>query len=407
MSLSAMIKDAFRQGASDLHLEPGMPPAMRVRGALRIAGDPIAGQTLLGMAQQAASPEQWESFYTRRSVDLSRSIGGVRCRLNIFQTARGVGMAIRMFTSFTASLEELNLHPSLRELTGRRHGLILVSGPTGSGKSSTTAALIQEINRREARHILTIEQPIEFNLRSRRSLIRQREVGRDTPSFEQALVDALREDPDVILVGEMRRPETMRLTLSAAETGHLVLTTVHSATVVEALQRIIASFPPEGQAAVCAQLADSLVAVVSQHLVWYPRAGVRVPELEILTRNTAVQASIRANQLHRLQGILETGKADGMWSRDRYRRWIQERPRFHVPRPSEQTDAEEAAAPVPPAPSALGAMPTKPAGVRARPARSKPASTPVSDDGVFVLDGADQDPASILAGLVKDPAKDR
>ncbi|MFT4974299.1 MAG: twitching motility protein PilT [Myxococcota bacterium] len=396
MSLSDLIERAFQQGASDLHLEPGLPPAMRVRGMLRIGGEPLAGALVAAMAQQLATAEQWRSFQERRSLDLSQQVAGVRCRVNIFQTARGVGMAIRLFASFTANLDELNLHPSLRDLTARSHGLVLVCGPTGSGKSSTTAALVQEINRREARHILTIEQPIEYELRPRRSYIRQREVGRDTPSFEQALHDALREDPDVIVVGEMRRPETMRLTLSAAETGHLVFTTVHSATVTEALQRIIASFPPDGQASVCAQLADCLVAVVCQKLVWQPAAGLRVPECEILVNNTATRACIRANSLHRLNGIIETGRADGMWSWDRYRRWLSERDRFHHPT---RTDAAPDSAFQP----ATTIKPTSPPPQRpTRPRKVAPA-----DDGVFVLDGDVEDPQAILDALLSEEERRR
>ena len=399
MSLSTLVEKAFQAGASDLHLEPGLPPAMRIRGSLQITGDPLAGAAVRAMARQLASSGQWAGFEERRSLDLSQQIAGVRCRVNVFQTARGIGMAIRLFASFTANLEELNLHPSLRDLTFRKHGLVLICGPTGSGKSSTIAALVQEINRREARHILTIEQPIEYELRPRRSYIRQREVGRDTPSFEQALIDALREDPDVIVVGEMRRPETMRLTLSAAETGHLVLSTVHASSVTEAIQRIIASFPPSSQPSVCAQLAGCLTAVVSQNLVWKPSAGVRVPECEILVSNHATQGSIRGNHLHRLVSIIETGRADGMWSLARYQRWLAERDHFHKPT---RADATPASAFQPTAPIAQA----RPA--PSQPARPRPPSAPsslatpapsVPDDGVFVLDGVDDDPASILEQL--------
>src|SRR5207342_562535 len=159
---------------------------------------------------------------------------------------------------------KLNLHPDLRRHISHHNGLIIVSGATGSGKSSTMAALIQEINLGEARHIVTIESPIEYSFRPRASYIRQREVGRDTPSFEQGLLDALREDPDVLMVGEMREPETMRLTLNASETGHLVLATVHSSTCAEALQRLVGAFPAEIQNNVAAQLADCLVGVIAQ-----------------------------------------------------------------------------------------------------------------------------------------------
>src|SRR5208337_3616769 len=205
-------------------------------------------------------------FLERRSFDFSRTIHGARCRINVLQSSRGVGFAIRLLAAFQATVEKLNLHPDLKKLVAPTHGLILVSGPTGSGKSSTLAALIQEINLADARHIVTVESPIEYTFRPQRSYIRQREVGRDTPSFEQALHDALREDPDVLMVGEMRDPETMRLTLSASETGHLVLATVHSSSCAEALQRVVSAFPAEIQGSVAAQLADCLVAVISQRL---------------------------------------------------------------------------------------------------------------------------------------------
>jgi twitching motility protein PilT len=188
----------------------------------------MAPKLLMDMARTLIGENQWPVFLERRSFDLSKTVRGVRCRINVLQTSRGVGLAIRLLSPFQATVEKLNLHPDLKKLVKNTHGLILICGPTGSGKSSTLAALIQEINLTETRHIVTVESPIEYTFRPRRAYIRQREVGRDTPSFEQALLDALREDPDVLMVGEMRDPETMRLTLSASETGHLVLATVHS-----------------------------------------------------------------------------------------------------------------------------------------------------------------------------------
>src|ERR1700677_3193575 len=250
MDLDSLISLAASNGASDLHLESGLSPALRVRGILRMAGGAIPSNIICEMARPLLSEEQWQFFLERRSFDLSKTIQGVRCRVNILHTSRGVGMAIRLLTSFQATVDKLNLHPDLKKLVKHPHGLILVSGPTGCGKSTTLAALIQEINLTETRHVITVESPIEHTFRPRRAYIRQREVGRDTPSFEQALLDSLREDPDVVRVGEMREPETMRLTLSAAETGHLVLATVHSSNCAEALQRVVGAFPAEIQGAI-------------------------------------------------------------------------------------------------------------------------------------------------------------
>src|SRR5258706_14461628 len=199
MDLESMVKLAATNGASDLHLEAGMSPALRVRGALRASGDAIPAKVLADWARALLGPERWPRFLERRSFDLSKTIAGTRCRINILQSSRGTGFAIRLLASFQATVEKLNLHPDLKKLVSPSNGLILLSGPTGCGKSSTLAALIQEINLAEARHIVTIESPIEYTFRPRRSYIRQREVGRDTPSFEQALLDALREDPAVVM----------------------------------------------------------------------------------------------------------------------------------------------------------------------------------------------------------------
>lgn len=355
MDLESLIAAARQQGASDLHLESGLPVALRIRGALRTTGEPIAPQTLSGFAQEILS-DQWTQFLERRSADLSKTISGVRCRINILQTARGVGFAIRLLASFQATIDTLNLHPDFKKFVAHPHGLLLISGPTGSGKSSTLAALIQEINLTDTRHIVTIESPIEYTFRPRRSYIRQREVGRDTPSFEQALLDALREDPDVLMVGEMREPETMRLTLNASETGHLVLATVHSSTCAEALQRIAAAFSPEIQAGVCAQLADCLVAVISQRLVFRSDLNMRVPECEVLVANYPVKNFVRTREFFKIASALETGADHGMWTFQRYRTWLQNRKKWHMPNePAEAPDSEPAGEtpPLPPIPMAI------------------------------------------------------
>jgi len=331
MSLEDFIATARQQRASDLHLEPGLPPALRVRGSLRTSGEPIPAKVLLDWARELIGEAQWQNFLERRSADLSRTLQGVRCRINILQTARGIGFAIRLLSTFQATVEKLNLHSDLKKLIARDNGLILVSGPTGCGKSSTLAALLQEINLTEARHIVTIESPIEYAFRPRRAYIRQREVGRDTPSFEQALLDALREDPDVLMVGEMRDPETMRLTLNASETGHLVMTTVHSSTCAEALQRVVAAFPSEIQNSVAAQLADCLVAAIAQRLRFRSDLNIRVPECEILIPTNPVKAHIRSREFFRIMSVLETGAEHGMWTFQRYGQWLEKRTQWFIP----------------------------------------------------------------------------
>ena len=382
MKLESLITTARANGASDLHLEPALPPAIRVRGTLRTAGDPLTGRELLEMAKELIGTDQWTHFLERRSADLSRTIQGVRCRINVLQTSRGVGFAIRLLSSFQATLEKLNLHPDLRRHVSHQNGLIIVSGPTGSGKSSTMAALIQEINVSEPRHIVTIESPIEYSFRPRVSYIRQREVGRDTPSFEQGLLDALREDPDVLMVGEMREPETMRLTLNASETGHLVLTTVHSSTCVEALQRIVSAFPSEIQSGVRAQLADCLVAVICQRLRFRPDLKIRLPECEILVPSHSVKNHIRNGEFFKIISALETGAEHGMWTYQRYQTWMENKKNWYIPAETETAEAEPPeTAPVTPLP--------RPAAAKAPEAPSvpqKPNTAPLKTSGPIEIE---------------------
>jgi twitching motility protein PilT len=368
MDLETLVGLAASNGSSDLHLEAGLPAALRIRGTLRTTGDPLPGSLLLEMARKVIGELEWPRFLEQRSYDCSRTIQGVRCRINVLQTARGVGFAVRLLAAFTASVDKLNLHPDLKKLVTASHGLILVSGPTGSGKSSTMAALIEEINQTETRHIVTIESPIEYNFRPRRAYIRQREVGRDTPSFEQALIDALREDPDVLMVGEMREPETMRLTLSASETGHLVMATVHSSTCAEALQRVVSAFPAEIQNSVASQLADCMLAVISQRLRFRPELNIRVPECEILIPTHAVKNFIRNRDFFKITSSLETGAEHGMWTLQRYRTWLDTRKNWYVPGKSADAAESDAAESAP-----LSARPEAfPIAANARRAETKP-----------------------------------
>ena len=333
MNLAQYISIGRKAGASDLHLEPGLPAALRIQGELQTLDGALtpSPQALVSMARELLTEEEWARLQQRRSFDLARTVSSVRCRINILHSSRGLGFAVRLLAGIQPTLEKLNLLPELKELMDQPHGLVIVSGATGSGKTSTLAGLVDYINGTDNRHIVTIEEPIEYAFHPRRAYIRQREVGRDTTSFFQGLVDAMREDPDVLIVGEMRHPRVMRLTLNAAETGHLVLTTLHSSTCAEALQRIIASFAPEIQSGVSAQLADCLLAVVCQRLPYRPEVKMRVPECEILRGTTAVRSLVRQGNFFKLPSALETGAKDGMWTFQRYRAWLDQRTQWYLP----------------------------------------------------------------------------
>ena len=326
----ALIKKAKSMDASDLHMEAGLPAVFRIRGELKTFGEPLDANDLLLASRRLIGDKNWPFFVEQCSFDLSANIQGVRCRMNIMKTNRGVGLAIRLLSSFQPTLEKLNLHPDLKDIAQHSHGLVLISGPTGSGKSSTLAALIQEINLSQAKHIITIENPIEYHFKASKSFIRQREVGRDTPSFFQGLVDALREDPDVLMIGEMREPDIMKQTLNAAETGHLVLSTMHSGSVVETLQRFVSNFPAEVQIGIRAQLADCLLAVICQRLIFRPDLSIRVPECEIMFAKTSVRSIVRNGRFFKLNDVLQTSAIDNMWSRQRYKEWLQSRTDWHI-----------------------------------------------------------------------------
>jgi twitching motility protein PilT len=405
--LEALVTKAKEQGASDLHLEGGLPAAFRIQGELRMAGDPVPAAALSAAARELLEGEDWDRFLQDGAADMSKSVSGVRCRINVLHSARGVGMAIRFLSSFQATLTSLNLHPDLKKLVASKHGLIMVSGPTGCGKSSTMAALLQEVNLNETRHIVTIESPIEYILTPRRSLIRQRQVGRDTPTFGHALIDALREDPDVLMVGEMRDPETMRMTLNAAETGHLVITTVHSSSCAEAVGRVVGAFPAEIQPSIAAQLADCLAGVVCQRLRYRPDLRMRIPECEIMLPSSGVRGIIRASQFSRLGTALESGGQEGQWTFDRYRTWLDGRrdwvtPSQHAAEVASELPRPEPIRPAVSVPRPAAAQPTRPMAPaarpttqQARPATRKDAPPSPNEDGVLVIDDA-EDPAAIL-----------
>jgi len=330
MSLSSYVAFATRVGASDVHLETGLPAAVRVGGRLVSCGEPLGSSRLEAIVDEIVGDDR-DEFARQGSHDGSILVGGQRCRTNTFRTSRGHGVALRLLWPAPLGVESLNLHPALARLAQAPRGLVIVSGATSTGKSTTLAALVQEVNRARDAHVLTIESPIEYVYPPGRALIRQREVGRDTPSFEQALVDAMREDPDVVMVGEVRTPAAMRLVLDAAETGHLVLATMHSSTVSDALYRLVSAFPSEVRQGICAQLADVLVAALCQRLVLRPSLGVRVPELELLTATRPARSIVREGQFFKLPSVMQTGRRGGMWTLELYRAWLDARDDWSIP----------------------------------------------------------------------------
>jgi twitching motility protein PilT len=325
MSLKDWIQKGRELGASDIHLETGTPVVFRIRGELKPIGEPVGGTRLAHEGQELLGAESWNRFVERGSADVSVVASGLRCRVSLFRTIRGIAMAVRLLAPAVSDLRSCNLHADLRKLIEATSGLAVVSGPTGSGKSTTLAALIEEINISRARNIITLEAPLEYVYINRRSFIRQREIPTHSATFEQAIVDALRENPDVLVVSEMRTPEVIRLTLNAAETGHLVLATMHSATCAEALNRICMSFQAEIQGSIRAQLADVLVGVVCQRLEFLVPLQLRVPKCEILFGSSAAKGTIRSGQMSQIANVILSGGDDSMWTFDRYQRWMEQK----------------------------------------------------------------------------------
>jgi twitching motility protein PilT len=316
------IDKARTLGASDLHLESNAPLVARIRGELQPVSPAIPGDSIVQAAQQVLGAEGWTQFKERGSADIALSSRGIRCRASFFRTVRGVAVAIRLLAASIKDIRACNLHPDFRRLIDASTGLVVVCGPTGSGKSTTLAALIEEVNATRARHIVTLESPLEYIFSNRRSYIRQREVPTHAPSFEQGITDALRENPDVLVISEMRTPEVMRLTLNAAETGHLVLATMHSASCAEALSRLCMSFPADLQGSVRAQLADCLVGISCQRLDYLEDHGLRVPRCEMLLPSSGAKGTIRAGNFSQIANVLQSGGDEGMWTFDRYQRWM-------------------------------------------------------------------------------------
>jgi twitching motility protein PilT len=295
MELNEILQIALRSGASDIHLKAGLPPMFRIDGSLVPLKDArrMPPEEIARMAFGIMSDYQKEKYRQTNEVDLAYGVPGLgRFRVNVFQQRGTLGVVLRVIPFKIQTIEQLMLPKILEKIAGEQRGLILVTGTTGSGKSTTLAAMIDHINANETCHVMTIEDPIEFLIRDKRSIVNQREVGVDTMSFGQALKSALRQDPDVVLVGEMRDLETIETALTAAETGHLVLSTLHTLDATETINRIISAFPPYQQKQVRLQLGAVLRSVISQRLV--PRADGRgrVPAVEVLLATGRVRELI-------------------------------------------------------------------------------------------------------------------
>ena len=312
--LESLLHAAQQLAASDIHLSAGMPALARVNGALQVLEPAALGNAPIRAMIDSVLPEaQRRQFAEGMACDFAFTIKDLgRYRANAYRQQRGVGLALRPIPETVPSLESISAPAILKALATHEHGLVLIVGPTGSGKSTTLAAMVEHINRTAAKHVLTIEDPVEFVYAPDRCLITQREVGRDTPSFADALKAALREDPDVILLGEMRDLETIRLALTAAETGHLVLATLHTATAAQAVERIVDVFPGAERDLARTLLADVLRAVVAQALLPCLNGQGRVAAHEVLVGTPAVRNLIREQKGAQLLSAMQTGQQFGM-----------------------------------------------------------------------------------------------
>ncbi len=294
MNLKEMLTEMIEKKASDLHLRVGLPPTLRVDGLLQeINSKALSVDDIEKITDQILSQQQKQNFLVKNELDLALSVSGMgRFRVNFYRQRGTVGIAMRSVRLEIPSFEELNLPPVVKSLANNKRGLIILTGTTGSGKSTTLATIIEEINMNRRENILTIEDPIEFMFRNKKSVISQREIGGDTESFVTALRQAFRQDPDVILIGEIRDIETMSIALTAADTGHLVLTTLHTLNAVETISRIISFYPPHQHQQIRMLLVATLKAIVCQRLLPRSDGPGRVPAVEVLVNTASVKEYI-------------------------------------------------------------------------------------------------------------------
>ncbi|MBO7095356.1 MAG: type IV pilus twitching motility protein PilT [Lachnospiraceae bacterium] len=314
-----VMQKAKNAGASDVHITVGVPPKMRVNGSLlSVEGyDRLMPQDTLDVVMSIANEEQRRRFEDIGEYDMSFSIPALgRYRVNIFKQRGSAGLALRLVGTEIPTPEKLGVPKAVIDLHERKRGLVLVTGPTGSGKSTTLASIIDRINENRDAHIITLEDPIEYLHMHKRSVVNQREIGMDSGSYANALRAALREDPDVILVGEMRDLETISTAITAAETGHLVLSTLHTIGAASTVDRVIDVFPPHQQQQIRIQLAGVLEAIISQQLIPTYDGKGRVAAFEVLLANHAIRNLIREGKSHQIMGVMQTNKAMGMITMD-------------------------------------------------------------------------------------------
>ncbi len=316
--IDELLELVVEHNASDLHLAVGLPPILRIDGELkRTRYEVLSAPVAQRMMYDILTDEQVQRFETDLELDCSYALGETaRFRVNVFRDRGTVAGALRLIPRQIPTIKELGLPPVLEELARRVRGLLLVTGPTGSGKSTTLAAMLDQVNRERGEHIVTIEDPIEYLHEHNKSIINQREVGHDTHSFQNALRSALREDPDVLLVGEMRDLETIKLAITCAETGHLVMATLHTNNAAESVDRMIDVFPAQEQEQIRVQLSNNLLAILSQQLL--PRAGEpgRIAVIEVMIATSAIRNLVRENKAHQVTSVIQTSGEVGMQTMD-------------------------------------------------------------------------------------------
>lgn len=314
-----IISNALKESLSDIYITGGHPMVSRKHGSIQFHGATRwTPQEIDDLVKTLLPARQRDILRQRKSVDHAMSVSSARLRINFFTTTRGISLAIRVLPGHIPTIDELNLHPSLKEISKLKAGLVLTCGSTGVGKTTTIAAIINDINRTRQAHVITLENPIEYRFKSDKAFIQQRELGAHVPTFAQGLLDVLRENPDVIFVGELREPETMQLTLNAAESGHLVIATMHASTPEEAIYRLCNAVPPESQNEVRYQLASTLSWLIVQQLVYVEKIGYLIPTLSIVRGTSSIKNIIRENKLNQLNSAVQLGKTDGMFTPERY-----------------------------------------------------------------------------------------